>query len=76
MEEASARQFGILRRKVARQGVFAISVDWSNRSVEDAPQIIDSTPPAGRAFIAFGGPQAHGHSINVAAPSTLIQKLL
>jgi hypothetical protein len=37
------------------------------RSAEDVPQIVDSTPPADRAFIAFGGPQAHGHSITVAA---------
>jgi hypothetical protein len=31
----------------------------TNRSVEDAPQIIDSTTPVTRVFITFGGPQAH-----------------
>ena len=32
-----------------------------------APQIIDSTTPVARVFITFGGPQAHGHSLTVAA---------
>jgi hypothetical protein len=39
----------------------------TNRSVEDAPQIIDSTTPVARVFITFGGPQAHGNSLTVAA---------
>jgi hypothetical protein len=35
----------------------------TNRSVEDAPQIIDSTIPVARVSITFGGPQAHAHSL-------------
>jgi len=35
----------------------------ADRSLEDAPQIIDSTTPADRVFIAFGGPHAHGRSL-------------
>ncbi len=36
-------------------------------SVEDAAQIIDSKKPARRVFMTFGGPQAHGNSLTVAA---------
>lgn len=39
------------------------------RSVEDAPQILDSTTPAARVFIHFGGPQAHGYSLATAQSS-------
>ena len=37
------------------------------RSVEGAIQADDSTTPVTRAFILFGGSQAHGHSLTVAA---------
>ena len=36
-------------------------------SVEGAIRVVDSTTPAARAFVRFGGPQAHGLSLTVVA---------
>ena len=35
----------------------------ADRSVEGAIQVVDSTTPVVRAFVRFGGPQAHDHSL-------------
>ena len=35
----------------------------ADRSVEGAIQVVDSTTPVARAFVRFGGPQAHDHSL-------------
>jgi hypothetical protein len=38
-----------------------------DRSVEEPIQIVDFTRAAIRVFIHFGGPQAHGHALTMAA---------
>ena len=66
--DVAADQVKLQRELVSKRELAADgrkSSAGGKHSVEGAIPVVDSTTPAARALVRFGGPQAHGRSLTV-----------